>query len=97
MQVADRQLRTEYSEHAHQVGHQVHELHEARASSCRQVNEYQAMLSVAAQEDLGATYRIEELERRCNLAESGANHTYEKGMEMKREYVNEKNNRQNGG
>ena len=89
VQMANRQLRTEYTEYAVQVNQFVQELYEALASSCNKVNEYQALLSVAAREDIGSTYRMEELERKWKLAESQAKHIYDRGMEMKQEYVDE--------
>ena len=44
------------------------------------MREYQVELMVAAQDDEGSTMRIEELERRKNLAESVAQRIFDKGM-----------------
>ena len=49
------------------------------------VREYQVELMVAAQDDEGSTMRIEELERRKNLAESVAQRIFDKGMIMREE------------
>ena len=49
------------------------------------MREYQVELMVAAQDDEGSTMRIEELERRKNLAESVAQRIFDKGMIMRDE------------
>ena len=49
------------------------------------MREYQVELMVAAQDDEGSTMRIEELERRKNLAESVAQRIFDKGMIMREE------------
>ena len=54
-----------------------------------EVSEYQAELMVAAKEDEGAVMRIQELERRGAIAESGARRIYEVGMEMQSQYKDE--------
>ena len=53
--------------------------------STTEVREYQAKLMVAAQDDEGSTHRVEELERRKNLAENVAQRIYDKGMIMREE------------
>ena len=50
------------------------------------MREYQVELMVAAQDDEGSTMRIEELERRKNLAESVAQRIFDKGIIMREEY-----------
>ena len=54
-----------------------------------EVKEYQVELMVAAQDDEGSTMRIEELERRKNLAESVAQRIFDKGMIMREEYLDQ--------
>ena len=44
---------------------------------------------VAAQDDEGSTIRIEELDRRANLAESMAKRIHDEGMIMREEYQNQ--------
>ena len=56
------------------------------SQSATEVREYQVELMVAAQDDEGSTMRIEELERRKNLAESVAQRILDKGMIMREEY-----------
>ena len=51
--------------------------------STTEVREYQAELMVAAQDDEGSIRRIEELERRKNLAENVAQRIYDKGRIMR--------------
>lgn len=54
-----------------------------------EISEYQAELLVAAQEDEGAMRRIQELERRGAILESGAERIYSRGMKMQNEYEGE--------
>ena len=54
--------------------------------STTEVREYQAVLMVAAQDDEGSIRRIEELERRKNLAKDIAQRIFDKGMTMREEY-----------
>ena len=49
---------------------------------------------VAAQDDVGSTMRIEELERRANLAENVAQRINDKGMIMREEYQDQVHNLQ---
>lgn len=56
------------------------------------MREYQVELMVAAQDDEGSTMRIEELERRKNLAESVAQRIFDKGMIMREEYPDQVQN-----
>ena len=65
---------------------EVETLNEMLARSTTEVREYQAELMVAAQDDIGSTMRIEELERRTNLAENVAQRINDKGMIMREEY-----------
>ena len=65
---------------------EVETLNEMFARSTTEVREYQAELMVAAQDDIGSTMRIEELERRTNLAENVAQRINDKGMIMREEY-----------
>ena len=60
--------------------------------STTEVREYQAELMVAAQDDQGSTRRIEELERRKNLAENVAQRIYDKGMIMREDYQDQVRN-----
>ena len=53
------------------------------------MREYQVELMVAAKDDEGSTMRIEELERRKNLAESVAQRIFDKGMIMREEYLDQ--------
>ena len=57
--------------------------------STNEVAEYQAELMIASQEDEGATFRIEELERRGALMEDGARRIHQRGMEIQEEYKDE--------
>jgi wobble nucleotide-excising tRNase len=59
---------------------------EMRSQSATELREYQVELRVAAQDDEGSTMRIEELERRKDLAESVAQRIFDKGMIMSEEY-----------
>ena len=59
---------------------------EMRSQSATELREYQVELRVAAQDDEGSTMRIEELERRKDLAESVAQRIFDKGMIMREEY-----------
>ena len=68
------------------VNSEVETLNEMLARSTTEVREYQAELMVAAQDDIGSTMRIEELERRTNLAENVAQQINDKGMLMREEY-----------
>ena len=54
--------------------------------STTEVREYQAELMVVAQDDEDSIIRIEELERRKNLAENVPQRIYDKGMIMREEY-----------
>ena len=57
--------------------------------STNEVAEYQAELMIASREDEGATFRIEELERRGALMEDGARRIHQRGMEIQEEYKDE--------
>ena len=57
-----------------------------------EVREYQAELMVAARDDKGSIRRMEELERRKNLAENVAQRIYDKGMIMREEYQDQVQN-----
>ena len=59
---------------------------EMLSRSTTEVHEYQAELMVAAQDDEGSTRRIEEPDRRANLAESVAKRIHDKGMIMSEEH-----------
>ena len=65
---------------------EVETLNEMLTRSATEVREYQAELMVAAQDEIGSTMRIEELERRTNLAENVAQRINDKGMIMREEY-----------
>ena len=68
------------------VNSEISVLKEMLSQSETEVREYQVELMVAAQDDEGSTMRIEELERRKNLAESVAQRILDKGMIMREEY-----------
>ena len=68
------------------VNSEVESLNGILSKSTTEVREYQAELMVAAQKDEGSIGRIEELERRKNLAENVAQRTYDKGLIMREEY-----------
>jgi len=68
------------------VNSEISVLKEMLSQSATEVREYQVELMVAAQDDEGSTMRIEELERRKNLAESVAQRILDKGMIMREEY-----------
>ena len=70
----------------HTVNSEVETLNEMLTRSATEVREYQAELMVAAQDEIGSTMRIEELERRTNLAENVAQRINDKGMIMREEY-----------
>ena len=61
-------------------------MNEMLARSTTEVREYQAELMVAAQDDVGSTMRIEELERRTNLVENVSQRINDKAMLMREEY-----------
>ena len=78
---------TDYLRGSYQtVNSEVETLIEMLARSTTEVREYQAELMVAAQDDIGSTMRIEELERRTNLAGNVAQRINDKGMIMREEY-----------
>ena len=68
------------------VNSEISVLKEMLSQSATEVREYQVELMVAAQDDEGSTMRIEELERRKNLAESVTQRILDKGMIMREEY-----------
>ena len=68
------------------VNSEVETLNGMLTKSTTEVREYQAELMVAAQDDEGSIIRIEELERRKNLAENVAQRIYDKGMIMREEH-----------
>ena len=81
---------TDYLREYHQnVNSEVSALNTRLFQSLNEVSEYQAELMVAAREDAGAVTRIQELERRGAIAESGAKRIYEVGMEMQSQYKDE--------
>ena len=58
-------------------------------NSTNEISEDQAEPLVAAQEDEGAVRRIQELERRGAIVESGAQRIYTIGISMQNEYKDE--------
>ena len=81
---------TDYLKEYHQnVNLEISALNTRLFQSMNEVSEYQAELMVAAKEDEGAVTRIQELERRGAIAESGARRIYEVGMEMQSQYKDE--------
>eukprot|EP00435_Cladocopium_sp_Y103_P026723 s1517_g6.t1 len=78
---------TEYLQGYYQnVNSEFQTLNDRLAGSTTEVREYQAELMVAAQDDEGSTMRIQDLEKKKNLAEDVAKRIYEKGMVMREEY-----------
>ena len=86
--ISDIELKfTDYlKEYYQSVRTEVETLSEMLSRSTTEVHEYQAELMVAAQDDEGSTRRIEEPDRRANLAESVAKRIHDKGMIMREEY-----------
>lgn len=81
---------TEYLQGYQQsANEEINALHSRLFQSTNEIYEYQAELMVAAKEDEGAITRIQELERRGAIAESGAQHIYDKGLAMQNEYKDE--------
>ena len=74
------------------VNSEVETLNGMLNKSTTEVREYQAELMVAAQDDEGSIRRIEELERRKNLAENVAQRIYDEGMIMREEYQDQVQN-----
>ena len=68
------------------VNTEVETLSAILSRSTNEIREYQAELLVAAQDDESSTMRIEELDRRANLAESVAKRIFDEGMIMRNEY-----------
>eukprot|EP00435_Cladocopium_sp_Y103_P031652 s4552_g8.t1 len=78
---------TEYLQGYYQnVNSEFQTLNDRLTGSTTEVREYQAELMVAAQDDEGSTMRIQDLERKKNLAEDVAKRIHEKGMIMREEY-----------
>eukprot|EP00435_Cladocopium_sp_Y103_P035881 s3728_g9.t1 len=81
---------TDYLRNYHQnVNDEVNSLNQRLSCSADEITEYQAELMVAAKEDEGAIRRIQELERRGAIMESGAMRIYQRGMEIQEEYKDE--------
>ena len=74
------------------VNSEVESLNGMLNKSTTEVRGYPAELMVAAQDGEGSTRRIEELERRKNLAENVAQQIYDKGMIMREEYQDQVQN-----
>ena len=73
----------EYQQNVHA---EVGTLSEMLSTSTNEIRDYQAELMVAAQDEVGSTLRIEELDRRANLSESVAKRIFDEGMIMREEY-----------
>eukprot|EP00435_Cladocopium_sp_Y103_P000806 s3097_g1.t1 len=81
---------TDYLRDYHQnVNDEVNSLNQRLSYSADEITEYHAELMVAAKEDEGAVMRIQELERRGAIMESGAMRIYQRGMEIQEEYKDE--------
>ena len=71
----------EYQQNVHA---EVGTLSEMLSTSTNEIRDYQAELMVAAQDEVGSTLRIEELDRRANLSESVAKRIFDEGMIMRK-------------
>eukprot|EP00435_Cladocopium_sp_Y103_P012279 s2189_g3.t1 len=77
--------------HYQNVNMEFQALTDRLTDSTTEVREYQAKLMVAAQDDVGSTMRIQDLEKKKTLAEDVAKRSHEKGMIMREEYQDQVN------